>query len=121
MRIHVATADSKGIAAAALSGNPCDLKICAPDSAAQQKSEYVKGLSGLVIAIGNDDNDHLMLRDVAFGIAVVGGKVSESAIRHADMCVPDAISALDLIVYWLSTDSARVSIEKICHNSLEML
>ena len=51
------------------------------------------------IAIGNGNNDELMLKKAALGIAIIGSEgVSIKAINSADIIVTNPIDAIDLIL-----------------------
>jgi soluble P-type ATPase len=51
------------------------------------------------IAIGNGSNDHLILKEAALGIAVLGEEgMSVLAMKNADIVVRDISNALDLFL-----------------------
>jgi soluble P-type ATPase len=53
----------------------------------------------MTVAIGNGSNDQLILKEAAFGIAVLGEEgVSVSAIKSADIVVKSIQNALDLFL-----------------------
>jgi soluble P-type ATPase len=51
------------------------------------------------VAIGNGNNDHLILKEAALGIAVLGDEgLSVSAIKNADIVMKNISDALDLFL-----------------------
>jgi soluble P-type ATPase len=71
-----------------------------PLSEAERKLHVVSELgAGQTVAIGNGNNDHLMLQAAALGIAVIEGEgCAVAALRHADVVVTRATDALDLLL-----------------------
>jgi soluble P-type ATPase len=99
--IHVVTADTYGHAKKAFAGQPFELIVLPADSQAEGKREYIRALGAQsVIAIGNGRNDRLMLEEAGLAIAVVmiEGAATESVVVAA-VLVPDAVSALDLLLH----------------------
>ena len=102
LSIHIVTADTFGRARSELAGSG----LCPPDSARgraedAQKEDYVRKLGAeAVVALGNGNNDRLMLRASRVGIAVCqreGGALS--ALTGADLVVASPLDALDLCLY----------------------
>jgi soluble P-type ATPase len=51
------------------------------------------------VAVGNGNNDHLILKEAALGIAVLGEEgMSVMAMKDADIVVRDISNALDLFL-----------------------
>jgi soluble P-type ATPase len=75
------------------------IKVLGEDSK-QGKLDFLRTLNPeMTVAIGNGNNDQLILKEAAFGIAVLGEEgVSVSAIQSADIVVKDIQSALDLFL-----------------------
>lgn len=72
LSIHVLTADTFGTSKKELAGISCLLEILEPESQDIQKEDYVLNLGkDRVVAIGNGQNDVLMLRQAILGIAVI--------------------------------------------------
>ena len=71
-----------------------------PLSEAGYKLQVVQELGGgRTVAIGNGNNDHLMLQGAALGIAIMEGEgCAVAALRHADVVVTRAADALDLLL-----------------------
>lgn len=71
-----------------------------PLSEAERKLQVVKELGPeQTVAVGNGNNDHLMLQAAILGIAVIEGEgCAGAALRHADVIVTRATDALDLLL-----------------------
>lgn len=94
--IHVVTADTFGLARAALEDVECTLNILPPADQAAAKQRFVQQFGPeQTIALGNGRNDRLMLETAAIGILVL---LEEGAacqtISHADILVPGILPAL---------------------------
>ncbi len=87
--VHVLTADTFGMARAELAGVDCEVYILSGENHDVQKEEFVRELGAdSVIAMGNGNNDRLMLKAARLGIAVC----------LAEGCARDAIDAADILV-----------------------
>ena len=75
------------------------IKIIEEDSN-QGKFEFFKTLDlERTIAVGNGNNDQLILKEAGLGIAVLGEEgLSISVIKNADIVVKDISDALDLFL-----------------------
>ncbi len=101
--LHVVTADSFGTADRELKGitEPHHLRTARQD---EEKAAYVRRLPlANVAALGNGNNDHLMLKAVKDGgglaIAVDNGEgCATSAILNAHLFIVGAANALDLLL-----------------------
>ena len=70
--IHILTADTFGTSQKEMAGTKCKLVILEPGSQDVQKEQYVLNLGkDRVIAVGNGQNDALMLREASLGILVI--------------------------------------------------
>ncbi len=100
LAVHVVTADTFGRARAELTGLPCALKILGSSAQDRAKAAYVRRLgASRTVAIGNGRNDRLMLRAAALGIAIIQAEgASTATLGAADIVVPSAIDALDLLL-----------------------
>ncbi|MGH8273805.1 MAG: HAD hydrolase family protein [Gammaproteobacteria bacterium] len=100
LRIHVVTGDTYGSAAVALAVEPVHLIVLEAHEQALAKRDYVQRLGPAgTVAIGNGRNDCEMLRAAALGIAVFGAEGTCAALlAAADVLVPDALTALDLLL-----------------------
>lgn len=100
LRVHVITADTRGVARAALAGLPLELDILADGAEAEGKLDYVRRLGAhRVAAIGNGRNDALMLGEVALGIAVLEKEgLAVDALTSAAAVAPGIEAALDMLL-----------------------
>lgn len=99
LNVHVVTADTFGSVRKALSDVSCHVEIIPIEDQAQAKLDYVQLLClENCVCMGNGRNDRLMLKNAAFGVAVVqaeGG--AADAILAADIVVGSILDALDLL------------------------
>jgi len=70
------------------------------DSSGKGKFEFIKNFNlENTVAIGNGNNDLLILKEAALGIAVIGDEgLSASAMKNADIIVKDVSEAIDLFL-----------------------
>jgi len=100
VRVHLLTADTRGTVA----GIAQDLGVAwarvQRGQEAEQKRDYVDGLgAAAVIAVGNGNNDALMLSAAGLGIVVIGREgAATRAIMAADLAVHDITDALDMLL-----------------------
>jgi len=99
LQIHVITADTFGRVSAETVSMPVSLAILPPDDQAQGKLDYIKKLGvEHTIAIGNGNNDRLMLKEAGFGIALIQEEgASVATITAADVVCTNIVSALELL------------------------
>jgi soluble P-type ATPase len=101
LEIHVVTADTFGLAAQALAELPLKLSILGPSEQAKAKLNYVTNL-GLdkTCAIGNGQNDHLMVKSCLLGLAIIGPEgASQLTVSAADIICTDIAAALSLFLH----------------------
>jgi soluble P-type ATPase len=101
LEIHILTADTHGNAKEALANINCKLQLLEPRYQDLHKEKYVINLGAQhVIAMGNGNNDRLMLKTSRVGIAIclAEGLAIESA-RAADIVAPSITDALDLLLF----------------------
>ena len=99
-KIYILTADTQGTANEEASGMNVELIKIPDESSKNGKVEFLKTLDlELTVAIGNGNNDQLILKEAALGIAVLGDEgVSVSAMKSADIVVKSIHDALDLLL-----------------------
>jgi len=100
MQIHVLTSDTFGRAEKELEGINCTLHVLQGIGHTAQKEAYVKKL-GLdrVVALGNGNNDVLMIKAVRLGIAVsLKEGCSVETLKAASIFVVSPIDAIDLLL-----------------------
>lgn len=100
LKIHILTADTFGKAEGQLQGVDCEIHILAGEAHDVQKESYVNSLGpGSVVAVGNGNNDRLMLKAARIGIAVMEGEgCSSQAMAGADIAMAGAQNALALLL-----------------------
>lgn len=98
--IFVLTSDIYGTAFEECKGLRVKLIKIEGDSTEEGKFEFIKGLPlEKTVVIGNGNNDKLILKESALGIAVLGDEgLSISAIKNADIVVKNISDALDLFL-----------------------
>jgi soluble P-type ATPase len=100
LKVYILTADTRGDAQELLGRMAAELVRIAQGEEALQKKEFVSKIGAeKTIAVGNGYNDHLMVKEAALGIAVIGreGAATET-IGNADVVVNEIADALDLIL-----------------------
>lgn len=101
LTIHVLTADTHGSVRQSLAHLPYHVHVLGRGDESAAKLDYVRGLEARACAcLGNGRNDHLMLREAALGIAVLGPEgTAIPALLAADLAVPGIVLALDLLLH----------------------
>ena len=100
VNIYVLTADTQGTAIKETSEMEVELVKLPDEDSKMGKLEFLKTLRPEVtVAIGNGNNDELILKEAALGIAVLGDEgMSVSALKNADIIVKNISDALDLFL-----------------------
>ena len=98
--IYILTADTQGTAEEEVRGMNADMIKIAEEDSKNRKFEFLKTFDfEKTVAIGNGNNDHLILKEAALGIAVLGEEgMSVLAMKDADIVVRDISNALDLFL-----------------------
>lgn len=98
--LHVVTADTFGSAAGSLADLPIQLTVLGPGPQREAKADFIERLgASRTVAIGNGSNDATMLERAGLGIVVVGSEgCARETLLAADIVVPDAETALDLLL-----------------------
>jgi P-type E1-E2 ATPase len=101
LELFVLTADTHGTFEKEAEGLPVTGHITSKAIAAEEKLALVEELGAeQTIAMGNGNNDILMLKAAAIGIAVMGEEgASSQAIASADLVVKSTADALNLLLY----------------------
>ena len=99
-KIYILTADTQGTADQEIPGMNVELIKIPGESSKMGKFEFLKTLDlELTVAIGNGNNDQVILKEAAIGIAVLGDEgVSVSAMKSADIVVRNIHDALELFL-----------------------
>ncbi|MBF0524236.1 MAG: HAD hydrolase family protein [Deltaproteobacteria bacterium] len=100
LKIYVLTADTFGRAREELAELPLTLNIITGHAEDAFKAEFVINLGApRVVAMGNGNNDVLMLKKAGLGVAVIEGEgCSSAAIMAADLSVRSILDGLDLLL-----------------------
>jgi soluble P-type ATPase len=100
IQVHVLTSDTFGRARKELEGIRCTVHILEGGDHTGQKELYVAGLGAeRVVALGNGNNDVLMLRAAEIGIAVcLKEGCSVEAIQAANILVRSPLDAIELLL-----------------------
>lgn len=99
-KIYVLTADTQGTATEEIGEMKVELiKIDGKDSK-KGKFNFLKSLDlEKTIAMGNGNNDELILKEAALGIAILGDEgISVAALKQGDIMVKNISDALDLLL-----------------------
>ena len=101
LRIHVLTSDTFGRARTEMEGVTCAIHVLEGEAHMLQKEQYVKNLGAdKVVAVGNGNNDKLMLRAAKLGIAVcLREGCSKEAVEAAQILVTSPIDAINLLLF----------------------
>jgi soluble P-type ATPase len=98
--VYIITADTFGTVLSSCSSIKCKLTVLTEKIGSYEKLKFIESL-GLqeTAAIGNGNNDLLMLEKAALGILVTGPEGSSAkALMAADLVVNDIITGLDLFL-----------------------
>jgi P-type E1-E2 ATPase len=99
--LRILTADTFGVAREELKSVDCTIHILSGASHDRQKERYVTELGGeTTVALGNGNNDRLMLKAAKVGIAVTEGEgCAVDAVMAANIQINRAVDALDLLLH----------------------
>jgi soluble P-type ATPase len=100
VKVYVLTADTQGTVTEEILEMKVELiKIEGKDSK-EGKFNFLKSLDlEKTAAMGNGNNDQLILKEAALGIAILGDEgISISAMKQADVMVKNIPDALDLLL-----------------------
>jgi soluble P-type ATPase len=99
-KIYIITADTQGTASEESSDMDVELLKVSEEDSTEVKFRVLEPLDPTrTVAIGNGNNDQLILKEAAIGIAVLGDEgMSVSAMQNADLVVKNISDALDLFL-----------------------
>jgi soluble P-type ATPase len=99
-KLYILTADTQGTASVEISDMEVELVKVSEKDSAEVKLRVLESLDPTsTVAIGNGNNDHLILKEAALGIAVLGDEgISVSTMKNADIVVKNISDALDLFL-----------------------
>ena len=99
-KVHVITADTFGSVQTQLKGYDLSVKILNTDNHTLEKAEFVKSLNAVnTVAIGNGNNDALMLQNAVLGVAILGDEgCSSKTLLRSDITCKSIKDALELFL-----------------------
>jgi len=99
-KVYILTADTQGTANKESSDMGVELLKVSEQDSAEVKLRVLESLDPTrTVAIGNGNNDHLILKGAALGIAVLGEEgMSVLAMKDADIVVKNILDGLDLFL-----------------------
>jgi P-type E1-E2 ATPase len=99
-KVYILTADTQGTAGDESKEIGIELVKIPSEDSKDKKFDFVKTLNlDRTIVIGNGNNDQLILKEAALGIAVLGDEgVSSLALKNAEILVKSISDALDLFL-----------------------
>lgn len=100
LNIYILTADTQGTAEQIVSDLEVTLVKIPEEGSAEAKLKFLESIDpSRTIAIGNGNNDRLMLKEAALGILVLGEEgASISTLKDSDLLVKSISDALDLFL-----------------------
>jgi soluble P-type ATPase len=100
VKLYILTADTQGTASEESSNVGVELLKVSEKDSTEVKLRVLESLDPTkTVAIGNGNNDRLILKEAALGIAVLGDEgLSVSAMKNADIVVKNISDALDLFL-----------------------
>lgn len=100
VKIYILTADTQGTASEESSDMGVELLKVSGEDSTEVKLRVVESLDPTrTVAIGNGNNDRLVLKEATLGIAVLGEEgMSVSSMKYADIVVKNISDALDLFL-----------------------
>lgn len=99
-RVFVLTADTRGDVQERVKRLRVEVIRLQGDAEAERKLSFLREIGpDRTIAVGNGYNDHLMVKEAALGIAVIGPEgAAKETVMNADVVVTDVLDAIDLIL-----------------------
>jgi soluble P-type ATPase len=99
-KIYMLTADTQGTASEEASDMAVELLKVSEQDSIEMKLRVLESLDPTkTVAIGNGNNDRLILKEAALGIAVLGDEgLAVSSLKTADVLVKSISDALDLFL-----------------------
>lgn len=100
-KIFVITADTFGSVQTQVEGFGVEIKILTSSDHTKEKAEFIKELGAEnSLAIGNGNNDSLMIQNAVIGIAILGDEgCAKETLLSADIVCKNSVEALELVLY----------------------
>jgi len=101
LELYVVTADTFGTVTKEMEGSGVKVLILGSDDHTEEKREVLEQLGpDHTVAVGNGNNDALMLKYSILGIAVLGEEgCALPALTSAELCCRSITDALDLLIH----------------------
>jgi len=99
-KVYVLTADTRGGAHQILGKLNVEIVLLASDNTSRQKAEFIQAIGpNRTVAIGNGYNDHLMVKEAALGLCIIGKEgASAETVKRSDVVLQDVLDALDFLL-----------------------
>ena len=100
VKIYVLTADTQGTATEEIREMNVELVKVEGEDSKEGKFNFLKSLDlEKTVAMGNGNNDELILKEAALGIGILGDEgISVTAVKQADIMIKNISDALDLLL-----------------------
>lgn len=100
VRVYVLTADTFGTVKENFKNMDINVHIISKENGTEDKLEFIKKIGSTnTIAIGNGNNDRLMLEESAIGICILGNEgLATQALLKGDIVLKDIMDVFSLIV-----------------------
>ncbi len=100
IRIYLLTVDTQGTATEESREMKVELITVEGEDSKEGKFNFLKSLDlEKTVALGNGNNDELILKEAALGVAILGDEgISVTALKQADVMVKNVSDALDLLL-----------------------
>ncbi len=99
--VHIITADTFGSVKKEVEAFDVQVKILSSDDHTQEKADFVRELGAMhTVAMGNGNNDALMLHTAELSIAILGEEgCSMQTLQEADLLCKSIGDALELLLH----------------------
>jgi len=99
-KIYVITADTFGSVKEQVSPFGCEITILSSANHTEEKAMFIDSLGSThCVALGNGNNDALMLENAELGIAILGDEgCSKETLMASDLICKSAAEALELLI-----------------------
>ena len=99
-KIYVLTADTRGEADQILDRLKTEIVPLSGDNTSREKTKLIQAIGpSQTVAIGNGYNDHLMVKEAALGLCIIGKEgASIETIKNSDVVLQDVLDALDFLL-----------------------
>lgn len=99
-KIYVLTADTRGRAEQILEKLKAETMLLSGDDTSREKVEFIQAIgANRTVAIGNGYNDHLMVKEAALGLCIIGREgASAETVKCSDVVFQDVLDALDFLL-----------------------